>query len=168
MNFSKTKGLYLRVKVDEKETFKAASSAAGLDMSAWIRDRLLRASRRELAPPTASPIQNLLDLNPMPMGCWHATGFIMNANDALLKVIGYSKDEVQAGAVRWKDLTPPAYAPRDEQALQEIRAHGSCVAFEKEYIRKDGSHVPVLVGAAAFELDRPDAGAFFVVDLTRP
>src|SRR5262249_1173842 len=53
----------------------------------------------------------------------------------------------------------------DAQALAELAATGSCTPFEKEYVRKDGSRVPVLVGAAVFE-GRQDEGAAFVLDLT--
>jgi C4-dicarboxylate-specific signal transduction histidine kinase len=47
----------------------------------------------------------------------------------------------------------------------ELRATGSCKAFEKEYFRKDGTRVPVLVGGATFGESRDD-GVAFVLDLT--
>jgi hypothetical protein len=37
--------------------------------------------------------------------------------------------------------------------------------FEKEYLCKNGSRVPVLIGAAAFD-ERRDQGVTFVLDLT--
>jgi signal transduction histidine kinase/CheY-like chemotaxis protein len=62
-------------------------------------------------------------------------------------------------------MTPPEYTERDRHALEEIDACGVCTPYEKEYIRKDGSRVPVLLGSARFE-DSPDEGVCFVVDLT--
>lgn len=62
-------------------------------------------------------------------------------------------------------MTPMKYATLDERALKELVATGICTPFEKEYIRKDGSLVPILIGAATFE-DNPDEGVCFVLDLT--
>jgi signal transduction histidine kinase len=62
-------------------------------------------------------------------------------------------------------LTPPEYAELNQRALKELAESGVCRAFEKEYIRKDGLRVPVLIGAAVFD-DSPDDGAAFVLDLT--
>ena len=42
---------------------------------------------------------------------------------------------------------------------------GSLQPFEKGYFRKDGSHVPVLIGAAAFD-EECSQGVAFVLDLT--
>jgi C4-dicarboxylate-specific signal transduction histidine kinase len=67
--------------------------------------------------------------------------------------------------VSWGDLTPPEWRERDERALAEIGATGSAHPFEKEYFRKDGSRVPVLIGGALFEASRNE-GVAFVLDLT--
>jgi signal transduction histidine kinase/CheY-like chemotaxis protein len=62
-------------------------------------------------------------------------------------------------------MTPPELAERDQLALQELAAKGTCKPFEKEFLRKDGTRVPILVGAAMFD-DKPDDGVCFVLDLT--
>jgi len=62
-------------------------------------------------------------------------------------------------------MTPPEYAHLDRRSLQELAAKGICTPFEKEYIRKDGSRVPILIGAATFE-DSPDEGVCFLLDIT--
>jgi len=62
-------------------------------------------------------------------------------------------------------MTPPEYAHLDRHALEELAAEGVCAPFEKEYIRKDGSRVPILLGAATFQ-DSPDEGVCFVLDIT--
>jgi PAS domain S-box-containing protein len=93
------------------------------------------------------------------------TGEITGANDAFLKIIGYSREEMEAGGLSLSDLTPVEFAPLDLRCLQELAAVGVCAHYEKEYHRRDGSRVPVLIGAAAFEYD-PDESVCFVVDLT--
>ena len=92
-------------------------------------------------------------------------GQIIDANDAFLDMVGYSRDDLASGRLRWTDMTPAEWLPASEQAMLRMRTTGRCEPFEKEYIRKDGSRVPVLVGAAAFEEGRDEAVAF-VLDLT--
>lgn len=73
-------------------------------------------------------------------------------NDALLELIGYSRDDLQQGALNLSDLTPPEYAPLDELAHEEGLRFGACTPFEKELIRKDGTRIPVLVATAVLKL----------------
>jgi PAS domain S-box-containing protein len=92
-------------------------------------------------------------------------GAITEANDAYLQMLGYTHEDVAAGALRWNQLTPPAYHALDEQAIHTLLTSGMCPAYEKEFIRKDGLRVPVLVGAAVLE-GSPDTFIAFVLDLT--
>lgn len=111
-------------------------------------------------------LDQILRLSMMPAGLWTADGSIPDANDALLRITGYGRDDVARGRVRWKDMTPPEYAPLDAEALSQIRARGSCDPFEKEYVRKDGTRVPVMVAANSFGEGTPESGIFFAVDLS--
>ncbi len=71
-----------------------------------------------------------------------------------------------SGRLRWTDLTPPEWRERDDaSAWHELKTTGAVQPFEKEYFRKDGSRVPVLIGAATFE-EGGDEGVAFVLDLT--
>lgn len=105
------------------------------------------------------------DTSTLAIGCWRADGTFFDVNEALLKLLGCTRPEIDAGRVRWRDITPPEFAPLDTQALAEIRATGECTPFEKEYVRSDGRRVPVLIGATAFGNGVSDAGAFYAVDL---
>jgi len=67
--------------------------------------------------------------------------------------------------VSWREITPDKWRAADEQALAELAATGICEPFEKEYFRKDGSRVPVLLGGALFEAGGNE-GVSFVLDLT--
>jgi PAS domain S-box-containing protein len=90
---------------------------------------------------------------------------IFEANDAFLRIIGYDREDLVDGRIRWRDLTQPKYLPLDEYAVQELYERGECTPFEKEYIRKDGSYVPILIGAALLEM-YPLRWICYVVDLT--
>jgi two-component system sensor histidine kinase UhpB len=79
---------------------------------------------------------------------WSAGGIIVDANDAFLKITGYTRAELLDGRVNWLAMTPPEFREADERAGEERRSVGSSFPYEKEYIRKDGSRVPVLIGIA--------------------
>jgi formate hydrogenlyase transcriptional activator len=89
---------------------------------------------------------------------------IPEANDTFLDLVGYTRDDLLEGRLRWPDLTPPEYAPLDELAHEEGLRFGACTPFEKELIRKDGTRVPVLVAAAVLKLS-PFRWISFVQDL---
>lgn len=110
-------------------------------------------------------IRRLVDHNIVGIAIWHADGRILDINDAFLRIVGYDREEMISGAVRWTDLTPPEWHARDAQALQNLTVEGEVPAHEREYIRKDGSRVPVLAAGAIFE-DAPDEGVGFILDLT--
>ncbi|MES2440679.1 MAG: PAS domain S-box protein [Verrucomicrobiota bacterium] len=92
-------------------------------------------------------------------------GEISDANDAFLNLLGYSREDLERSRIDWGAMTPPEYAEADRHALGELYTAGVCAPYEKEYFRKDGSRVPVLIGSAVFE-DCPGEGVCFVVDLT--
>jgi two-component system cell cycle sensor histidine kinase/response regulator CckA len=90
-------------------------------------------------------------------------GAILEANDVYLAMVGYTREELLSGGVRWADLTPPEFAHRDARALEQLAASGIAPPWETESFRKDGSRVPMLVGVAM--LDHPKCIAF-TADLT--
>jgi PAS domain S-box-containing protein len=109
--------------------------------------------------------RRLVDSNVQGVMFWNAKGAITDANDAFLRIVGYSRDDLTAGRLDWKKLSPPEYADLDRRAMDELVSTGVCTQLEKEYFRPDGSRVPVLVGAACFE-DDANEGVCFVLDLT--
>lgn len=90
---------------------------------------------------------------------------IYEANEAFLHIVGYDREDLEFQRVRWREMTPPDYAPLDEYAIKELDGRGKCTPFEKEYIRKDGSRVPIFIGAVLVERD-PLRWVCFVLDLT--
>ena len=112
-----------------------------------------------------SRFKRIYDSNIIGVIFWDTTGNIRQANDEFLRIVGYSKEDVLSGKVRWKDMTPPEYAYLDEKALKEMAETGVSTPFEKKYIRKDGSLVPVFLCAALLE-GQKDVGICYVLDIT--
>ena len=114
---------------------------------------------------TEGRFRRLVDSNVQGVIFWTTEGGIIGANDAFLRMVGATREDLLAGRVGWAEMTPPEYADPDRRSLEELAAKGVCTPFEKEFIRKDGSRVPVLIGAARFE-DSPEEGVSFVLDIT--
>jgi len=110
-------------------------------------------------------IRRLVDANILGICIWNLKGAIVAANDAFLQTLQYGREDVVSGRVRWMDLTPPEWRECDERALAELRSTGTFQPFEKEFFRKDGGRVPVLIGGALFE-ENGNEGVAFVLDLT--
>ncbi|CAA9583381.1 Two-component system sensor histidine kinase/response regulator hybrid [uncultured Synechococcales cyanobacterium] len=91
-------------------------------------------------------------------------GKITDANDTFLQMVGYTRDDLCSDRIRWSEMTPPEYRFLDERAVKELRSSGVCMPFEKEYIRKDGSRIPILLGAALLEGSQQDC-VCFVLDI---
>jgi PAS domain S-box-containing protein len=87
------------------------------------------------------------------------------ANQAYLNIIGYTQEDLQTGRLKLSEITPPEYQSLEEQARAEIRQQGTCTPYEKEYIRKDGSRVPVLIGGAGLD-DGTEGEICFVIDIS--
>ncbi|MGJ0223474.1 trifunctional serine/threonine-protein kinase/ATP-binding protein/sensor histidine kinase [Streptococcus pyogenes] len=120
---------------------------------------------RELAKREAR-MRRLVDANIIGIFMWDITGRINDANDAFLRMIGYEREDLARGVVRWTDLTPPSWREVDiRDHVPELKATGTLYPFEKEYFRKDGSRVPVMVGVTAFE-EGGSEGVAFVLDLS--
>jgi PAS domain S-box-containing protein len=98
-----------------------------------------------------SKFQAVFDSNMIGIFFWNLGGAVMEANDEFLAATGYSRQDLESGRVNWAQLTPEDHRPADDKALAEIRRTGVNVPYEKEYFRKDGSRVPVIVGGALLE-----------------
>jgi PAS domain S-box-containing protein len=97
---------------------------------------------------------------------WNMHGQITDANDRFLEMVGYTRDELKSGQIDWLHMTPPEYRHLDELSVVELKATGVNKApFEKEYIRKDGTRVPILLAGAMLD-DACSEGVAFVLDVT--
>jgi PAS domain S-box-containing protein len=120
---------------------------------------------RELASGLEAKIRRLVEANVVGIVMWNLEGAITGANEAFLHMVQYAREDIASGRVRWTDLTPAEWRGRDERAIADLKASGIFRPFEKEYFRKDGSRVPVLLGGALFE-GSGNEGVAFVLDLT--
>lgn len=90
---------------------------------------------------------------------------ITDANDAFLDLIGYSREEVAAGKVRWRTLTPSEFYNRDVQAIEALREKRAFAPFEKQCIRKNGQRIDILIGGALIG-ESEHSGVAFTLDIT--
>jgi hypothetical protein len=81
-------------------------------------------------------------------------------------MVQYLRDDLVSGGLRWTDLTPAEWRERDERATVDLEATGTVLPYEKEFLRKDGSRVPVLIGAALCDAGGND-GVAFALDLNQ-
>jgi PAS domain S-box-containing protein len=106
-------------------------------------------------------VRRLIDSNIIGICIFDPDRRIIEANDAFLSIVGYGRDDVISGRLSFAGLMPPEWAGADEQLL----ATGTWRPTEKDFFRKDGSRVPVLVGGATFGELRHQ-GVAFVADLS--
>lgn len=133
----------------------AAKAAISLENTRLYRDIENRDRR----------IRCLVDSNIIGIVIWDLDGRLIDANDAFLHIVRYEREDLQAG-LRWFDMTPPEWQETHARyEAEELKTTGMMQAREKEYFRKDGSRVPVLIGAACFE-DQPNQGVAYILDLT--
>ncbi|KRR22719.1 ATP-binding sensor histidine kinase [Bradyrhizobium retamae] len=110
-------------------------------------------------------IRRLVDANIIGILIADREGRILEANDAFLRIVGYDREDLVWGRLHRTGLTPPEWHELDKRAWEELNSTGRLQPFEQEYFRKDGSRVPVLIGAALFK-EGGDQGLAFVLDLT--
>jgi PAS domain S-box-containing protein len=132
----------------------ASQAAISLENSRLYRDLADREGK----------IRRLVDANILGIFIWNLQGTIIAANEAFLRMVQYDREDLVSGCMRWTDLTPAEWRERDERAVTEVRATGTAQPYEKEFFRKDGGRVPVLIGGALFE-EAGGEGVAFVLDL---
>jgi PAS domain S-box-containing protein len=110
-------------------------------------------------------IRRLVDANIIGIVIWKLGGQIVEANEAFLNIVNYSREDLVSGGLNWIEMTPPEWRDVTEGAITQLKMSGILQPYEKEYFRSDGTRVPVLVGSAVFEEDQNE-GVSFVVDLS--
>ena len=97
---------------------------------------------------------------------WDQDGTINDTNDALLKMIGYTREELKSGLLSWKNLTPPEYAELDAKAVADTLVNGYCEPYEKEFVRKDGSRIAIIISGATIKDELNTGGIAMVIDVS--
>ncbi len=112
--------------------------------------------------PAASPYPAPTSIGVM----WGVGDIVTMADDAYLTILRYTREDLEAGRINWRDMTPPEQVHLDEAGIrQAIESGGFTQPYQKEFIRKDGTRVPVLLVCAILP-DQPDHWMGYVVDLS--
>ncbi len=133
----------------------ASQAAIALENSHLYRDLAEREAK----------IRRSVDSDIVGICIWDFEGHVLEANDAFLRMVGYDREDLTAGRLSWRNMTAPEWREQDERLLRRHEITGRLHPFEKDYFRKDGSRVPVLIGVATFE-EGGEQSIAFVLDLT--
>lgn len=133
-----------------------ATTAIALLCFLRAREREYFAARRT----TENRLRRVTESNLIAICYWKPSGEITDANDAFLNLLGYSRAELLNRELNWRDCTPPEYLATDREHLNQLISSGGQINYEKEYLRKDQTRVPVLVGAAMLDSSNTRGVAF--------
>jgi PAS domain S-box-containing protein len=134
-------------------------------LSVYFQDITERKRAQEALQESEARFRRLFESNIIGIIFADLSGNITMANNAFLQIVGYTQEELHAGQVRWNEMTPAEYRHLDEQAIAELQQWGVCNSFEKEYLCKNGSRIPVMVGGALLE-GTQNLTICFVLDIT--
>ena len=110
--------------------------------------------------------RRIFDANVVGVIYWNLdTGMILKANDLFLDMLGYTREDLVCGRLNWEQMTPPEWRERNEAGIAEIRLRRRGTPYEKEYFRKDGARVPIIIGGALFD-DSNREGFSLVLDIS--
>ena len=89
---------------------------------------------------------------------------VLDANDRFLRMVGRDRADLEGG-LDWMAMTPPEHRAQDQRGMEVLRRGDPFPVIEKEFLRPDGSRVPVLIGGAVVDTE-PYQWVSVVVDLT--
>ncbi|MCC7425080.1 MAG: PAS domain S-box protein [Planctomycetaceae bacterium] len=131
----------------------------------FLRDVTERRRTEDALRRSDARFRSLVQSNIIGIMICRLDGQVTEANDSFLQTVGYTREELLSGNIRWDEMTPVEYRGYDEIAKVQLREHGQAVPWEKEFFRKDGERVPVLIGVAMLEGSRNHC-VCFVLDMT--
>src|SRR5712691_3624739 len=156
-------GRRIHVQVMKAPVTDGTGRVVGTQSMFW--DVTQRVEAEEALQRSNARFRRLFDANIIGIILAELSGRILEANDAFLSLLGYSRDDLKTGRLRWDCLTPPEFHDLDLRAVESLHETGICPAWEKEYFRKDGSRVPNMIGVSMLDNSSNEC-ICFVVDLT--
>ena len=127
------------------------------------RDITERKKAEDTLSKSEERFRRIFTSNVAALAIWDAQGHLLDANDRFLELLGYTRAQFEAGQVRWDDATPLEMRQRDYEAVQELQAGREIEPYEKEFVRPDGTRVPVIIGGSILP-GTPDIGVAFAID----
>lgn len=143
---------------DENGKFLAMMAMAIDVTEKYESERLLRESEQKL--------RLFFDSNLIGIEFADIYGKLYSANDEMLRIIGYSRKDLEEGLIHWDKITPPEFLPLEQKAIARAMETGEVETYEKQYIRKDGRVIWVLIGFAVIDKENGTTIAF-VLDITQ-
>ncbi len=162
--FMKADGTYAHV-LDRGQVMRNEYNTPYRMLGSMLDVTELRQAEQRLMTSEAK-FRRIFDSNMLGMLFTDSSGNVHSANDYFLHLIGYSRHELEAGEINWKQLTPPEYLEKAAWAVSRLKETGVCPTFEREYLRKDGKRVWVLEGSAALQGDSQAVAVSYIIDVT--
>ncbi len=127
-----------------------------------IRDLSEIKKANEARQISEAKVQRLFDSNIIGIVFGDVKGNLTEGNEAFLNMMGYTHKDLPC---KWTEITPPEWLPKDEYAIKELKMRGGATPYEKEYLRKDGSRIYILIGVALLPGSKEECVAF-ILDIT--
>jgi len=135
---------------------------------AWLPGIVLDVTRQREAEQalreSEARFRRLAESNVIGIMRYRNDGTILDANDAFLDMLGYTRADLASGLLTSRFLTPPEWGDANEEVMRRLRGTGRMDNYVKEYYRKDGSRASVQIGAAT--VDEGEEGIAYVVDIS--
>ncbi|MDM7917254.1 MAG: PAS domain S-box protein, partial [Candidatus Eisenbacteria bacterium] len=113
-----------------------------------------RKQAEEALRATHERLKKVLEVETVGVMFWDLrTGRMTDANETFLKLMGYSRQEVEAGELTWQRLTPPEYVEASLAEIEKFKTSGRIGPYEKEYFHKDGTRQWLVFAGSALDGD---------------
>ncbi len=133
--------------ISKRKRAEEEISKLNVELERRVRERTLQLEQTaQLLRESEAQFHRLFDSDMIGIAFPDKYGGFSRGNNEFLRIVGYTREDLEAGRVRWDTMTPPEYAAADEEHLAEADRRGACTPYEKEYTRKDGTRVPIFVG----------------------
>ncbi|MBQ5940625.1 PAS domain S-box protein [Massilia sp. AB1] len=151
--------------IQGRATVQLDAGARPVSMSGAVVDITQQVAAEEARRLSESRFRTIVDSDLIGIIEFRHDGTLIKANDAFLKMVGLTREDFDAHGLSWRDATPPEWLPLDWAALESLKLTGIMQPFEKEYFRRDGSRVPVFIGATSFQGTYSE-GIAYILDIS--